>query len=86
MNEAFNIRLKTIIASDMPDGIHGFVSEIESNNYVIFINQNMSKDKQTKTFLHECLHIWRNDFYSGKSVQQIEAETHYELSKLMAET
>ena len=45
------------------------------DGYTIYINNNLSKDKQLKAYQHALWHIYNNDFEKA-DVQQIEADAH----------
>ena len=47
------------------------------------INNNESELTQAGAFLHEMLHIYRNDLESGKSVDQIELETNQMMNDIL---
>ena len=61
----------------------GGIIEKEPGAYYIAINEDISPDEQAAAFLHECLHVYHNDFSSGKTVQQIESERHRELKRVL---
>lgn len=51
----FNI--KTSIAFNMPNSIHGYVYLSKKGNYHIMINGNINYETQCSVFLHEIKHI-----------------------------
>ncbi len=56
-------------------GVPGSVWHNPDDSYTIFIDANLSEEKQKKVFLHEMKHICRNDFEKD-DVQAIEYEAH----------
>ena len=61
----------------MPKSIHGGVTPVDDEQYMIFINADLPEEEQQRAFLHEMLHIWNRDLDSkGESVQEIESRTH----------
>jgi len=75
-----NIR---IVEERLPETIKGFTGRKENDDYTILLNTELSDTEKAAAFLHEMLHIWHNDFASGKSVDQIEQERHAEMEKIM---
>ena len=65
-----DINLK-VYKMKLPDNVHGCISKNENNNYIILINETDSRTRQEQAFIHECLHIWNDDF-NKESVQEIE--------------
>lgn len=62
---------------DLPDGVHGACCPSnDGGNYYIIVNANLTAEEQEKAFIHEALHIWHDDFNSGKTAQEIETERH----------
>lgn len=61
---------------DLPDGMRGACCLSNRGGYYIIINTNLTAEEQEKAFIHEALHIWHDDFNSGKTVQEIETERH----------
>lgn len=58
------------------DGGAGMVCTDDSGVYMVIINADLPEEEQEKTFLHEMLHIYRDDFSRVKAegVQAIEAQ------------
>ena len=46
-------------------------------SYTMYINAELSRDQQEAAYRHGLKHIRNDDFYNGKSVQEIEWEAHY---------
>lgn len=59
---------------DLPPKINEAVTPC-LDGYTIYINRNLSKDKQIKAYLHALHHIMNCDF-ERSNVQQIESEAH----------
>lgn len=74
-DRVFSVRLHY---ENLPDSVNGAVAldSEDPEKYTILVNQNKSEDAQREAFLHEMLHIYRRDFESGKTVDQIEREVH----------
>lgn len=56
-------------------GVPGSVYHNPDDTYTIFIDANLSDEKQRKVFLHEMQHIQENDF-EKEDVQEIEKVAH----------
>lgn len=52
--------------------VEGFVTVDENNFYSIYINSNLSVERQRKVLEHELNHIINNDFYNNKPIDIIE--------------
>lgn len=63
---------------DMPEDIQGATSK-KNDTFYMLINAKASKEEQAAAFLHEMLHIYRRDFESDQSVDEIEIEVRKEL-------
>ena len=76
----------SIVTAHLPEGADGIVTLDRNNNYMIIVNADLPEDKQTKAFLHECLHIWNRDFErtETESVGQIEARTHRQIEQFLS--
>lgn len=70
-----------IVKMALPESIGGLYS-LENDKATIVINKNKSELEQEEAFLHECLHLWNNDFDSNSSVDQIEERTHQQLRQV----
>ena len=55
----------------------------DNDDYTILINSKLSEDEQAAAFLHEALHIWHDDFNSGRSADSIEETRKAELHRLI---
>lgn len=73
-----------LFRESMPEKVYGLVSENGKNRFFIVVNADLSEDEQAKAFLHECLHIYNDDFNSNQDVNTIEARTHAQLDRLLA--
>lgn len=56
----------------LPATVHGAV-RLDADGFAsIYINQDLSPQAKKAAFRHELRHIERDDFYNGKSIEQIE--------------
>lgn len=69
--------------AQLPAAVKGITVK-NHNSIKVFVNSGLSKDEQAAAFLHECLHIWNNDFNSGKAASEIEESTHKQLKRISA--
>lgn len=63
---------------DLPPAIGGVVTPNDDGTFSIYINARQSVDRQLAAFKHEVDHIAENDFYNGKSIQEIEGKRRSE--------
>lgn len=63
--------------------VPGLVAQKAEDDYTIILNTDLPDTERAAAFLHEMLHIWHNDFASGKSVDQIEQERHVEMERIL---
>ena len=75
----FNITMKL---AALPETVHGVLQQTEKDTYTIFINSDQTDDERAAAFLHECLHIYHNDFASQESADSIEKARHAELKRI----
>ena len=80
MRKSFKV---SIAETAFPEKVSGSVTEVEDGEYIICLHKGMTEDERTAAFLHEMLHIYHDDFRSGLSVRQNEAERHAELERLL---
>lgn len=57
---------------DMPPSIGGACTPNDDGTFSVYINARNSSLKQKKSLAHEVKHITDEDFYSGKSIEEIE--------------
>lgn len=57
---------------DLPPSIGGMVTPNDDGTFSVYINARKSCEKQKKSLAHEVKHITNEDFYGGKSVEEIE--------------
>ena len=70
--------------ADLPDTIRGFSQLKNNGNFRIFLNNADSRERQTATFLHECLHIYHGDHdRPDLTTDQIEAIRHKEIRDML---
>lgn len=67
----------------LPDDIHGATMEIKENSYLILLNSNSPTPRKTAAFLHEMLHIYRDDYKSTESSAKLETRHHAELLEVL---
>lgn len=72
-----DIQIK-ILYDNLPEGVNGMCTKCGSDKeaYMIILDSKQAERQQALAFLHEALHIYRQDFTSGKTAQEIEAEAH----------
>lgn len=56
----------------LPDTIRGVTVTDKNGDYNIYINSNLSQDKQKQVIKHEMTHINRNDFDRFQDIFEIE--------------
>ncbi len=59
---------------DMPETVSEVVTKNEDGSCSVFLNARMTREKQRESYLHALDHINNEDFDSGLSVQEIEAQ------------
>lgn len=55
-----------------PWSIRGIVTPNDDGTYSIFLNSRYPLSVLKKTFQHEVHHIESDDFYNGKSIEEVE--------------
>lgn len=58
---------------DMPTSVKGYTALDPDGDYNIYINGRLSKIQQEKTYFHERMHIFRDDFSDKKTIFEAEA-------------
>ena len=58
---------------NMPPKIYAFVHPNNDGTYIIFLDPRRSRDQQIEDYIHELMHIMREDFYNGIPIQIVEA-------------
>ena len=61
---------------DLPKSIRGLLLQIDTDDYVIMLNRDLSEQDKESAFLHECLHIYHNDFEGMCLVDELEEDRH----------
>ena len=70
--------------AELPETIRGFSHQNRNGSYLIFLNSTDSQERQTATFLHECLHIFHEDHNNTDlTASQIEAIRHKEIIDML---
>lgn len=65
------------VYENMPYSIKGFTTyDAADDYYTIVLNCRFDYDSIRRTFRHELKHIYRDDFYSRQSIDEIELKTH----------
>lgn len=67
----------------LPETIHAFTSQRDNATYWIFLNANESDEEQVASFIHECTHIYHEDFDSDLNADEIEAIRHNEVKQVL---
>lgn len=57
-----------------PETIRGAVHLCKNGDYIIGINEKLSRDEAAKTLRHELHHIRKNHFFDPRQLDAIEAE------------
>lgn len=58
---------------DLPPSVDGLVTPNDDGTFSIYLNANNPEDKQIKSYEHEVRHIINDDFYSVRSIEEVEA-------------
>lgn len=73
----------TTKAEALPQTINGVLQQTGNDNYIIYLNSTKTDDERAAAFLHECLHIYHNDFDSNNAAGNIEQARHSELLHIL---
>ena len=73
----------TIAKERLPESIKAFSSKRGDQDYLIVIGDDLTDDEATKAFIHECLHIWRDDYGKFERATNIEADVRKEIKRLV---
>lgn len=77
------IILLNVSTVTFPDYIHGFTIFTKQDDiYNVWINSSLDEDHRAAAFLHECLHIWNEDFDSKDDADHIEQRTHEQMKRI----
>lgn len=68
-------RIYIRLIDNMPPGIQEFVAP-SYTGFNIYIRSSLDEIERRKALEHAIIHIAHNDFYSGESIQTIEARAH----------
>ena len=63
---------KTRLVHGLPMSIRAYVQTDMDDNYYIYINELLCDKARKDAFAHEIAHIMRDDFHSGKTLEEIE--------------
>lgn len=73
-----------VLTAPLPDSIHAFVTQRDTEIYWIFLNSNENETQQAASFVHECLHIYHRDTErEDLTADQIEAIRHAEAVEIL---
>lgn len=61
-----------LIRDTFGPGMNG-ASAFMDGRFVVLINDRLNEEEQEQAFLHEMLHVYRQDHFSTASVQALEA-------------
>lgn len=75
----------TTVREPLPDTIHGVLTMRPDGSYIIIVNSNDTPARQAQAYLHECLHLWRNDLSGPGNIGGVETRTHTEQKQLLRE-
>lgn len=81
MEKTLQIQIKT---AKLPQTVHGLTTQ-QAGAYTIYINEDQTQDEQAAAFLHECLHIYHDDFNNTRTAGELEEERHAELKRIFAQ-
>lgn len=54
------------------NSVGGMVTPNPDGSFSIYINSNLSQERQKEALDHELDHIRNNDFYNGKPIREVE--------------
>lgn len=57
---------------DLPIGVNGMVSPNDDGTFSVYLSSRNDSEKQLDCYFHEIAHIENDDFYSEKSIDEIE--------------
>ena len=60
----------------MPTTIRSFTAKDKNDDFNVYINCRLSKDRQLIAYTHELRHIMHDDFTPGNNVDTIESMAH----------
>ena len=81
MERDINLR---IITQDLPGSISALTASEGNDRYTVMINGKADQEDQIAGFLHECLHIWHNDFENSQDVNDLEILRHSEMMRILS--
>lgn len=58
---------------EMPKGVYAFVMPNDDGTFSMFLDPRRTRDQQKEDYIHELIHIMRDDFYNGLPIQVVEA-------------
>ena len=57
---------------NLPQKVWAFVSPNDDGTFSIYLDPRRSIEQQKQDYIHEVMHIYRNDFYNGRPIHEIE--------------
>ena len=71
-----------VITADLPDSVHGVITDLEADRYLIVLNENDSEERQQQALRHELRHYYNGDLKGHGDVNEIEYRTHLQEGRL----
>ena len=71
-----------IVETELPEEVHG-VSAQTKDGFIIFLDERMTEDQRTASFLHECLHIYHEDHGEDLRSGTLETVRRAEMKRLL---
>lgn len=65
----------------LPRNVKAMTIKDHNDDYNIYLNHRLSETEQIYALTHELIHIREGDFFSDKSVMEIEAKCEEEMEK-----
>lgn len=69
-----NVKVET---ADLPNGVHGVITALEGDRYLIVLNSNDSEERRQKALRHELRHYYNGDLDGTGNVSETEYKTHF---------
>mgnify|MGYP003609554858 FL=1 len=60
----------------LPTRVKGFTRKNQDDSYTVVLNENICREQQEETYLHEISHLDSDDFYSENCADCIENIKH----------
>lgn len=59
---------------DLPDSVHGFMSQSPDGYYNVYINKNLTYEQRQEALSHEVDHVIAHDLCSGLQLTEVEGK------------